>query len=71
MSDDGTGFFVGMVISGIVFGLVMGQCTVPKTKLDELKAKAVETGSAEWKVDSKTGQTEFTWKEPSPTTPNR
>lgn len=34
--------------------------------VNTFKAKTVELGAAEWKVDSKTGKTTFTWKEAKP-----
>lgn len=67
--EEGEGMSDGAFAAGVVVGFILatGFAIIPMgCQQDQLKAKAVELGSAEWKVDPKNGTTQFQWKEPKP-----
>lgn len=47
-------------------GLSLGFCMEDHFVRAPMRAKAVDLGVAEWKVDPKTGDSTFTWKESKP-----
>lgn len=42
---------------GVICGVLLGQCDGK----NKMRNRAIEAGVAEWRVDSKTGETEFVW----------
>lgn len=67
MSDETENFGCGALIATAFFaffvGLGVGGKIEDHLRGTPMRAKAVEMGAAEWKLDLKTGRTEFKWKE--------
>lgn len=64
ISDSETGFlFIGLAL-GFIGGLVVSAVVDWATGNDvgTWRRKSVQSGAAYWKLEKKTGQTEFTWK---------
>lgn len=55
----------GMIVIGLFIGLIVGVivgATVGQLHMEEVWMKAaIENNSAEWRIDPKTGATEFVW----------
>lgn len=64
MRDEGVTIFLIFVMFflGIFIGCMLYEGLSSQPERAEFKAKAVQYGAAQWKIDQKTGRIEFVWK---------